>query len=310
MSSKRANIRFTLRQLQYFAAVARAGQISLAAIESNVSQSTMTAAIAELERVLGAMLFERTRNGMTLTHEGHLFLQHANTVLDSAEDAARHPLRNRSQVSGTLQLAASYTVLGYFLLPFIAKFQKQHPDVRIHPVELDRVQIEASVSSGELELAVALTSNLPDPKRFGQLALARSRRQLWVAANHPLADLAQVELRDVAPYPYILPMVDEGDIAAMRYWEQATLQPATLLRTSSMEAVREMVALGLGVTILSDMVYRPWSLDGRRIRTVPLKNPIPPMEVGLIWRKGQHLSPVAGAFRNYLELSLSMQNPE
>ena len=310
MSPTRSNIRFTLRQLQYFAAVARVGQISLAAIESNVSQSTMTAAIAELERVLGAMLFERARSGMTLTHEGHLFLQHANAVLDAADDAARHPLRDRSRVSGTLHLAASYTVLGYFLLPFVAKFQKQHPDARIHPVELDRVQIEASVSSGELELAVALTSNLPEPKRFGQLALARSRRQLWVAANHPLADLAQVALQDVAPYPYILPMVDEGDIAAMRYWEQAALQPAALLRTSSMEAVREMVALGLGVTILSDMVYRPWSLDGRRIRTVPLKNPIPSMEVGLIWRKVQRLSPVAEAFRNYLEVSLSMQNPE
>lgn len=310
MQKGRSNIRFTLRQLQYFAAVARAGQISLAAIESNVTQSTMTAAIAELERVLGAMLFERGRSGMTLTHEGHLFLQHANIVLDAADDAARHPLRDRNPVSGTLQLAASYTVLGYFLLPFVAKFQKQHPGVRIYPVELDRVQIEASISSGELELAVALTSNIPEPGRFDRLALARSRRQLWVAASHPLADVAQVDLADVAPYPYILPMVDEGDMAAMRYWEQAALQPAAWLRTSSMEAVREMVALSLGVTILSDMVYRPWSLDGRRIRTIPLKNPIPPMEVGLIWRKGQNLSPVAEAFRKYLETSLNRQAVE
>lgn len=68
-----------------------------------------------------------------------------------------------------------------------------------------------------------------------------------------------------------------------------------------MEAVREMAALGLGVTILSDMVFRPWSLDGRRIRAVPLRNAIPP---GLIWRRGQALSPLAKAFRQHLETSV------
>jgi len=299
------SIRFTLRQLQYFTAVARTGQISLAAIELHVTQSTMTAAIAELERVMGTILFERSRSGMALTYEGHLFLQHANAVLEVADEAARHPFSDRSEVAGTLHLAATYTVLGYFLLPFVAKFQKQHPGVRIVPVEQDRAQIEASISAGELELAVALTSNISDIKRFGRLPLARSRRQLWVAANHPLADQAQLDLQDVMPFPYILPMVDEGDVAGLRYWEQAGLQPATVLRTSSMEAVREMVALGLGVTILSDMVFRPWSLDGRRIRTVLLKNAIPAMEVGLIWLKGKHLSPVAEAFQKYLEVSVS-----
>jgi DNA-binding transcriptional LysR family regulator len=310
MANPLPQIRFTLRQLQYFAAAARTGQISLAATESHVTQSTMTAAIGELERALGTLLFERGRNGITLTYEGHLFLQHASDVLEVASEAALHPFRDRSEVTGTLHLAASYTVLGYFLLPFVAKFQKQHPAVRIVPVELDRERIEARVASGDIELAVALTSNMSEPKRFGKLALARSRRQLWVAAGHALADMAQVSLQDVAPYPYILPMVDEGDVAAMRYWEEAKLQPQTLLRTSSMEAVREMVALGLGVTVLSDMVFRPWSLDGRRLRTVPLKNPIPPMEVGLIWPKGHRLGPVATALRRYLEVSVGSHGQE
>src|SRR5258706_9234180 len=168
MSAPSTHIRFTLRQLQYFAAVARTGQISLAATESHVTQSTMTAAIAELERVLGTMLFERSRSGVALTYEGHLFLQHANAVLEVAGDAARQPFRDQSEVSGTLHLAASYTVLGYFLLPFVAKFQKLNPGVRIVPVEHDRAHIESSIAAGEIELAVALTSNMIDPKRFGR----------------------------------------------------------------------------------------------------------------------------------------------
>jgi len=306
MPAERPAIRFTLRQLQYFVAVANSGQISLAAAESNVTQSTMTSAIAELERVLGALLFERRRSGVTLTHRGHLFLQHASAVLEVAADAAQQPFRDQHEVSGTLNLAASYTVLGYFLLPLVARFQKLHPRVRIVPVEHDRARIEASLIRGETELAVALTSNLAEPQRFERLVLARSRRQLWVAAGHPLADVAETSLAEAAPYPYILPLVDEGDAAARRYWDEAGVQPVAWLATSSMEAVREMVALGLGVTILSDMVFRPWSLDGRRIRTVPLRNPVPPMEVGLIWPRQQRLAPVADAFRGYLAASLDM----
>ncbi|MFP5407351.1 MAG: LysR family transcriptional regulator, partial [Gammaproteobacteria bacterium] len=199
MSAAPFNIRFTLRQLQYFVAVARTGQMSLAAAEAHVTQSTMTAAIAELERVLGTLLFERGRTGVALTHQGHLFLQHANAVLEAAHDAARHPFRERSEVTGILELAASYTVLGYFLLPFVAKFQKQHAGARIVPVEQDRAHIEESVAAGQIELAVALTSNLPAPERFQRVVLARSRRQFWVAANHPLADFSQASLEDAAP---------------------------------------------------------------------------------------------------------------
>jgi DNA-binding transcriptional LysR family regulator len=308
MPASRPPIRFTLRQLQYFAAVARTGQISLAAAESHVTQSTMTAAIAELERALGTMLFERGRGGVALTHQGHLFLQHANTVLEAAEDAARHPFRATSEVTGTLEIAATYTVLGYFLMPFVAKFQKQHPGVRIVPIEQDRSQIEASVAAGEVELAVALTSNMQEPKRFQRAVLARSRRQLWVADGNPLAELGQAPMEEVARHAYIVPTVDDGEVGAMRYWSDARLQPASFIRTSSMEALREMVALNLGVTILSDMVFRPWSLEGRRIRTVPLKNPIPTMELGLIWLRGRRLGPVAEAFRKYLELAVKARS--
>jgi DNA-binding transcriptional LysR family regulator len=60
-----------------------------------------------------------------------------------------------------------------------------------------------------------------------------------------------------------------------------------------------MVANGTGVAILSDMVYRPWSLEGRRIETVILRDPVPAMTVGLAWRKNKELSPSMHAVREY-----------
>ena len=95
--------------------------------------------------------------------------------------------------------------------------------------------------------------------------------------------------------------VDEAAHTAMRYWLVTPNQPMVRLRTSSVEAARSMVANGLGVTILSDMVYRPWSLEGRRIETINLKDAVPTMNVGLGWKQGaEHTAPMR-VFRDYFK---------
>lgn len=292
--------RFTLRQLHYFAAVARIGQISAAAAEVGLSQSAMTLAMAELERVLGSPLLERGRNGVALTAEGQAFLQHAHAVLQTADEAARLPFRRQAGLSGCVELAATYTVLGYFLLPALARFRQLHPLVQVKLTELPRPQIEARLHAGQLQLAALLLSNLAQPEGLATRVLARSRRQLWVAGEHALAALGSASWAQIERHPYILPMVDEGDDNALRYWQAAGRAPPEFIRTSSMEALREMVALGLGVTILSDMVFRPWSLDGRRIRAIPVDDRLPVMEVGLAWPAARPPDPCAEALQDFL----------
>ena len=104
----------TLRQLKYFVATAELGQISQAAIQLTISQSAVTSAIKELEDSLGTQLFVRTSAGVTLTDTGRRFLNHAYTILSSVDEAMRIP-NLESTLTGTLAIAASYTVLGYFL---------------------------------------------------------------------------------------------------------------------------------------------------------------------------------------------------
>ncbi|OGA99701.1 MAG: hypothetical protein A3E25_10140 [Burkholderiales bacterium RIFCSPHIGHO2_12_FULL_69_20] len=292
--------RFTLRQLHYFAAVARTGQISAAAVEVGLSQSAMTLAVAELERVLGAPLLERGRSGVALTAEGQAFLQHAHAVLLTADEAARLPFRRQDGLTGCVELAATYTVLGYFLLPALARFQQLFPAVQVRLIELPRPEIEARLHAGRLQLAALLLSNLERTDDLHCRVLAHSRRQLWVAAEHALAGLGSAGWPEIARHPYILPLVDEGDTNALRYWQAAGCAPPTFIRTSSMEALREMVALGMGVTILSDMVFRPWSLDGRRIRAIPVDDRLPVMEVGLAWPRVRPADPCTEALQDFL----------
>lgn len=296
--------RFTLRQLHYFVAVARCGQISAAAAEVGLSQSAMTLAIADLEQALGTALLERGRQGVALTFQGQAFLQHAQSVLRMADEAARYPFRGRD-LAGRLELAATYTVLGYFLLPALARFRELYPQIELSLVELPREEIEHRLHSGHLEMGAVLLSNLQSPADLIARVLARSRRQLWVAASHAFAGRGSVRFEEMRPYTYILPMVDEGDRNALRYWSDAGLEPPSVIQTSSMEALREMVALNLGVTILSDMVFRPWSLDGRRIHAIPVDARLPVMEVGLAWSASRPLSPCAAALEQFLGRSFT-----
>ena len=290
----------TLRQLRYFAAAAESGQFSLAAASMFVSQSAITNAILLLEERLAARLFDRKPHGVSLTAEGQRFYQHARHILDSLQDALREPRLRGKALSGAIRIAATYSVLGYFLPPLFARFRAHYPDIDFDLHDMGRREVEAAVLAGELELGVLILSNVEKRERFGHHVLMRSRRQLWAGAGHPLLAQPYPSLADIAQQPYILLTVDEGEESNRRYWVDSGLTPNIAFRTSVMEALRGLVAHRFGVTILSDMVYRPWSLEGKRIEARPILDAIPHLEVGLIWARDATLSDPAEALRQFL----------
>jgi DNA-binding transcriptional LysR family regulator len=158
-------------------------------------------------------------------------------------------------------------------------------------------------------MAVMLVSNLRAHRKIGSQILLPSQRRLWLPTGHPLMQAREIRLSDVAGEPYIMLTVDEAEETAMRYWRRARAKPNVIVRTSSVEAVRTTVASGMGVTILSDMVYRPWSLEGERIEVRNLADAIPSMDVGLAWPLARELSAAAQEFRNFLQMSFARGTP-
>ena len=130
-----------------------------------------------------------------------------------------------------------------------------------------------------------------------------SPRHLWTALDRPVTRLP-ASLHDIAKMPYILLDMDEHVETVERYWSKAGLEPKVIFRTKSIEAVRSLVAQNVGVTILSDLVYRSWSHDGGRIRRHHIEDTVPSMDLGVIYRDDLHASPPAKAFlkalRNYV----------
>lgn len=286
-----------IRQLTYFLATAETGQVSRAATELSISQSSVTSAIRRLEEELGVPLFHRTAIGMEMTDAGRELMASARDILERLEHA-RRITRSHSGVTGTISVAATYTVMGYFLPYHLDRLQQRFPGLTIELRELPRESIEEGLMAGRIDMAVLLTSNLANPGLESE-PLFRSRRRLWVANNHPLHRAGRATFEQIAQHDYIMLTVDEAAQTAMKYWSMTGLRPRVRLRTSSVEATRSMVANGQGITILSDMVYRPWSLEGKRIGTVTIDRDVPTMDIGLAWRRGQVREGAISVFYDY-----------
>ncbi len=295
----------SIRQARYFIAAADFGQVSLAARELNVSQSAVTSAIKQLEEILGVALFLRVPSGVQLTAEGARFLQHARNIVAAVNEAVQSPLSTDKGLSGRIRVGLSYTVAGYFLPRLYARFARNYPGIDVELIELPRNAIEYRLVDGDLDTAVMLVSNLRNRSGIAYETLFRSRRRLWLPPGHPLLDHTTISLADIANEPYIMLTVDEADQTAGKYWKKAGLEPRVVFNTSSVEAVRSMVAAGMGVSILSDMVYRPWSLEGQRLETRDVDAEIPTMDVGLAWAKHTEPSPAAKNLLDFLSLSFS-----
>lgn len=293
----------SIKQVRYFIATADSGQVSQAAILLNVSQSAVTTAIKQLEDSLGVSLFRRLASGVVLTAEGARFLTHARNVMAAVNTAERAPLTEDMALSGTVRVGATYTVLGYFLPRLYASFARTYPRIRLELQELPRDMLEERLNEGSLDIAVMLVSNIGDKARLAFETLVRSRRRLWLPAEHPLLSKETIALEDVAQERYVMLTVDEASQTAARYWQQAGLKPKTIFSTSSVEAVRSFVADGIGVTILSDMVYRPWSLEGQRIELRNIVAEIPTMDIGIAWNRAIPQSPATRTFTEFLSLS-------
>lgn len=295
---------FSLRQLRYFVATAELGQISQAAVDLSISQSAVTTAIKELEQIVGVSLFIRTPHGMDLTAAGRQFLSHAYDILKKVDEAT-HLNFVSSEVEGTLSVAATYTVIGYFLPMHIERLRRLFPKLNIQLFEQNRESIEEGLLANRYDISVLLTSNILNPQLVTETVVGSARR-LWVPAQHPLLQRDEVGLREVAEEPYIMLTVDEAAHSSLKYWSMSSYQPRVMLRTTSVEAVRSMVANGLGVAILSDMVHRPWSLEGRRIETINLKDHVPAMDIGLAWRANSTFTPAMQAFRGYFQQAFGL----
>lgn len=287
----------TLRQFRYFVAVAESGSVASASRMLAIAQSALTKSLAELEDELGAALFVRSSRGMTLTPQGHRFLAGARKVLGSVTDALRLQAEQAAEaLSGTLAIGVTSLVAGYYLAELLSRFRRLNPQVQVAVTEETPTFLEHLLINGEVDVAIMVSSGLGEPQALQVEVLTRSANRAWLPSNHPLAERDELTLADCAAHDQVVLEADRIDALMTAVWARHQLKPRTLLRTSSLEAVRSLVGAGAGITVLPDFLYRPWTLDAEHVEVRQLRDDVPTVDVGLVWRRGLGLRPAAQEF--------------
>ncbi len=296
---------FTLRQLQYFVAVAEQGSVTRAAQNLSISQSSVTEAIKELEGDLGVELFERHPRGLTITYNGHQFLRHATKILADVSDARNVFTETQNSTGGTLNIGVTSLVAGYVLSDLLARYRRACPGVEVSAIEDNGSYLEHLLIGGELDVAVMVISNLRDRMALQAEILETSPYRLWLPIGHPLVSADIISIADITREPLIMLTVDEIEENTGKLLSALGARPHVAFRTRSVEAVRSLVATGAGVALLPDLVYRPWSLEGDRIESRDVSGALPVVQVGMVWRKGSSLPQAARDFVGIAEASRS-----
>ena len=289
----------TLRQFRYFIAVAESGSVAAASRMLNIAQSAVTKSMQELEDELGRTLFARSSRGMRLTPQGHRFLVSARQVLATVAEATRERGGDddaSAGLVGTLTVGVTSLVAGYYLSELFSRFRRSCPRVEVHVTEDTPRFLEHLLINGELDLAIMLSNALSEPQALVAETLTRSTSRVWLPSHHVLCQQEELTLAACADCDQIVLEADRIDELMRAVWSRHQLKVRSILRTSSLEAVRSLVGAGAGIAILPDFLYRPWTLDAEHVEVRPLRDALPTVDVGLVWRRGSGLKPAAAEF--------------
>jgi DNA-binding transcriptional LysR family regulator len=280
----------TLRQFKYFIAVAESNSTASASRMLSIAQSAITKSILELEDTLGIALFERSPRGMTLTPEGHRFLVRARKVIAAVADATHMERTETEALSGTLTIGVTSLVAGYYLSELLRRFRRNCPQVEVQVVEDAPGFLEHLLINGEVDAAIMVSNTLEERQALVAETLVRSPLRVWLAADHPLAAQEDVALAQCAAQKQIVLRADGIDELIRRMWGRYALKPASMLKTTSLEAVRSLVGSGAGIAVLPDFLYRAWTLDAEHVDVRNLREELPTVDIGLVWRRGTGIS--------------------
>ena len=293
-------MKFTLRQLEFYIALAETLQVSKAASRCHVSQSSMTVALRNLEEVLTVQLFLRLPKGIRLTQAGERFLAHARTIINNSHIALEDLHRQPETTAGKVRIGLAQTLSAYLLPQMLSDIESRFPLLDIDYVEATAPALLAALRQNRVDFCLLLTSNIVRDTHLEVDTIIRSLHQLWIAPGHELLSQPVIRLRDIETLPFLMLETDQYPAVITDVWAHAGCQPRVHFRSNSFEAVRSLVAQGNGITILSDLVYRPWSLSGQRIIRRTIEDCITYMDVGVVTNAGQPLSAPAMRLRDFL----------
>jgi DNA-binding transcriptional LysR family regulator len=250
-------LRFDLRDLELFVAVADAGSIARAADRSHTVASAVSKRISDLEDSFGCALIVRAAKGVELTAAGHALLARARVLLNHATQLDDEMRRHASGARGYVTIYANISAIVEFLPGALATFAAQHPDVHVHLEEHVSSDIAAAVSDNSADLGIV--SELPAIDGLSTVPFRNDELVLVLQPSHPLARRKSIHFAEIADQPFV--GLHAGS-SLHRLLSRAAVDAGTPLNwrihVTSFDAACAMVAAGLGVTVVPRAATTPY----------------------------------------------------
>lgn len=283
------------QQLDMFVAVVETGSVTLAAERVFRTPPAVSIALRKLEDEIGAPLFDRsTRNNHRLTGTGRLLYSYATRILEMRREASES-IKNFNQAdSGNLRLG-THESTSLYLLPSLAQaFSAQQPGARLEVLCGNTERLLKTLEDRTTELA--LIADVPENSKFERQLILRDELALVLNPTHRLAGRQEIEVRDLANEFLIVQgpksMLRERIVNAFRESET----PFKVgVENIAIEAIKRMVAQGLGIGFVPLMCVREELAQGKLVTVSPV-GVRKDWDLWLVWRKDHSLSLAAKAF--------------
>lgn len=287
-----------MRQLRYFLAVAKEGQITRAAKSLNMEQPPLSRQLKLMEQELGVTLFDRSGHRLALTHSGELLRDRAEILLTQFRETLEEVKELDQGVRGVLSIGAVVSCIS--LLPDrIQQFRSEHPGVTFKIEEGDHFLLGDRLQKRAIEMIVA---RLPFEAAAGseQHRVLRLPSDPFVAVipsrwTHPRQ--TSITMRELAEYPLLTLKTERTtgmheQVAAQ--FRQHGLEPQIICECSSVAIIIALVAAGIGATLFPKSVMASFPIP--TLKTLTLADADFQSEVGLVWLKDRYLSKSARSF--------------
>lgn len=273
-----------LKQLEYFVAVAEERNFTRAAERVHITQSGVSAQIRQLERELGAELFDRSSRVVALTVAGKAALEHARAALSATGALGQAVAEVSHVIRGRLTIGM---VIGCTITPLfdaLAGFHRAHPGVELSLLEGNSAQLVEDVRAGTVDLALTGTAELP--RDLEALTVISEPLVAVLPPGHPLGELPELRLRDLAEHPLVCMPPGTGlrtvfDRACARH----DLRPTITLEASAADAIAALAARDLAVAVLTTSMAARHQ-DSLTIRTIT--DATQPTLLALVWKSAHN----------------------
>ena len=273
-----------LKDLRYLVAVADARHFGRAAERSFVSQPTLSAQLKKLEDYLGVQLIERAPKRVQLTPAGEEIVARARRILDASEEIVELARGHRDPLAGRLKLALLPTIGPYLLPNVAARLRKSLPRLELMLYEYQTDPMLEKLHSGEIDVGILALPVPPDG--FDSRELYKEPFMVALPAAHRLAQRASIKVDDLSHETLLL--LEDGHCLreqALDICSGSDVHEKQDFRATSLETLRQMVAAGVGITLLPELAGRGAYGNARGVTVKPFAKPVPTRTVGAVWRK-------------------------